>query len=97
MPKGPFWTPSRILSGLVFLVVLAAGTVFTEGTPDRAARYVMAPVVWGLLCVWFSDALGGLTGSLLSFRKINKETPPEVLYWFGWVMLLLPGVLFFIL
>ena len=97
MPKGSFWTPSRILSGLVFLIVFVAGVEFLgahQVPATRSTARALVPAIWGLLAVWFSDALGGFTGSI---SGIDKTTPSEVIYWFGWLMLLLPGLLFFIL
>lgn len=97
MPKEPFWTPSRILSGLIFFFVLAAGTVFTAGVADRAAGMAIAPTIWGLLCIWFPEALGSVSKLGPSGPAFTKETPPEAVYWFGWVMLIVPGILFVVL
>jgi len=99
MPKGPFWTPSRILSLLIFLVALAFAD-FPEDAPRRAAGMASAPLILGLLCIWFPDALSGFRGRGLGdnwIHTVDRDTPAEVLYWFGWVMLIVPGILFIVL
>jgi len=103
MPKEPFWTPSRLISGLIFIFVAAASIAFTEDARKSMGldsnylsrlpgRTVLGPAFVGVLCIWFPAALGGMIGG-----RVNQETPGEVLYWFGWVMLIVTGILFLVL
>ena len=93
MPKGPFWTWRRVSSGLVFIGVQLAAAGFLLDVPDEVAGKVLAPAILGLLCVWFSDALGGFTGRYSFSPGISRETRAVVIYWFGWFLLVLPAVL----
>ena len=46
-------------------------------------------------CIWFPEALGEMTGSLMG-SAITRGSPPAFVWFFGWVVLLLPvlGVLY---
>jgi hypothetical protein len=79
---------ARILSiSLVGVYLVAAYYLNRIGAIAR-----MTPIiVLGLACIWYSDALGGMTGFRWS-RNINitQTTPGGFVRFLGWLLLLLP-------
>ncbi|MBC8205644.1 MAG: zf-TFIIB domain-containing protein [Kiritimatiellaeota bacterium] len=79
---------SRILSGLVALLYLG-GALFTGDSETlwRTATFLVFPLV----CIWFSDAMGNYTG-FIGFRSppISQKTPGVFIALGGWLFLLSP-------
>jgi len=84
-PVFPFATwRSRVISGAV--VALYLGVDLRYSGPADAVRllwFCLLPVA----CVWFPDALGDLISG-----RITKKSPPSFVWFFGWVVLLLPVI-----
>ena len=79
-------TVSRWLSVLlVFAYVTGAGV--TAGT--RFALTVFASMLVPLACVWFPEAMGDYTGRTFG-HAITKQSPPSLVWFLGWIVLLLP-------
>ena len=88
-----------------FSLLIAAGylsiVLFMPGAPSIPSRLGFALVVAGyllipLLCIWFGDEMGNYIGALPG-PGINKSTPGCLVTVGGWVLLLLPIVLFLIM
>ncbi len=77
---------SRLLSGLLAALYLAAA-YFTADieTTFRIGMYLILP----LACIWFSDAMGGYTGSIHAHSAV-VPTPGCFVAFGGWLLLLLP-------
>lgn len=82
---------NRVLSGL-----LAVGYVIYAFTHFRFAGAVKftAGLFLPLLCIWFSEAMGAYTGWLS--RNITGSSPPGLVCVLGWVLLLLPLMLWIV-
>lgn len=79
---------NRVLSGLLTVgYVIYAFTHFSFAGALKFTAGLLLP----LLCIWFSEAMGGYTGWL--FRGITSASPPVLLCLLGWVVLLLPLML----
>ncbi|MGE5245684.1 MAG: J domain-containing protein [Betaproteobacteria bacterium] len=70
---------SRAASSAVALLYVAAA--WRTGGSVRVVSFCVLP----LLCIWFPDVLGEHVG----FR-ITKPSPPAFVWFFGWVLLLVP-------
>jgi len=80
---------SKIISGIIaiaYLVItyLMAGVEYMFG----CAMFLILP----LSCIWFSDEMGGYTGSLISEVPITRTTPGSFVAFGGWFLLLLPMI-----
>lgn len=50
-----------------------------------------------LACIWFGEAMGSYTGPTFGIRPhITKESPGCLVTFIGWILLILPLVLFII-
>ncbi|MCC6694547.1 MAG: hypothetical protein IT365_02850 [Candidatus Hydrogenedentes bacterium] len=79
---------NRILSGFIAVVYLVAAYLAGGGEATfKLALYLILP----LACIWFSDAMGGYTGSSLGAQpSITESTPGCFVAFGGWLLLLLP-------
>jgi len=80
----------EILSGLVCLACFIIEYVRSGA---GGIVYVLLHAIWPMLMIWFSDAIGSLTGMFIfgSIHPLSTETPGAVVRFFGWILLL--GVL----
>jgi hypothetical protein len=79
---------SRGLSGFVAAVQVAGQLVIT-GEPVSALALFVA-LLFPLICIWFADAMGNLTGFAL-YRpgpRITRSTPGDFVAVGGWILLL---------
>jgi hypothetical protein len=67
----------------IYLVQTVTDRGFVSGL--MTVLYCFIP----LACIWFPEALGDYTGFFL-FDGITRESPPSWVFFFGWVVLLLP-------
>jgi len=73
---------SRVLSTvLVAIYVIIASAI---GGPMGALRILRICIV-PLACVWYPDAVGRFIGG-----RIARKSPRSFVWFFGWVVLLLP-------
>jgi hypothetical protein len=92
------WISSRRLS---LLVAVGYGFVMCVLTRPKSAREVVigllitvAFVALPLACIWFSDEMGDYVGALPG-PSIQKPSPAWMVSIGGWVLLLLPVVIWF--
>jgi hypothetical protein len=92
----PDWVSSRTLSLLIAITYLGIACL-----ASRSAREVLASllVLGGALllplaCIWFSDEVGDYVGTFPG-PAINRGSPAWMVKLGGWVLLLLPAILFF--
>lgn len=81
----------RILS----LILVGFDLVIAYALNRIQTIYTMIPIiVFGLACIWYGDALGGMIG-FRWFRNINisNTTPGVFLRFLGWILLLLPLII----
>jgi hypothetical protein len=88
---------SRTLSGSIAAIyILLAGI----GVGPEAAFKVVMFLILPLACIWFSDAMGGYTGSGSVFlgggMPITQPSPGIFVRIVGWIVLLLPVVILII-
>nr|WP_261343694.1 zf-TFIIB domain-containing protein [Symmachiella dynata] len=81
---------SRFVSGFVAVLYLVSALVF--GTPEVAlklVRFLLLP----LLCIWFADGIGNLTGISLGLGRpvITEKTPGDFVAIGGWLLMLCPA------
>lgn len=89
---------NKLLSGLLAIAYVAIAAI--HGGMKAAFEFAIF-LILPLSCIWFSDAMGGYTGSgLLQFSApITKPSPGILIRVIGWVVLLLPitiGVIIYI-
>jgi DnaJ domain len=72
---------SRIASSLLALAYFASE--WKSGESIRVLYWCILP----LSCIWFPDVLGGIVNT-----RITKQSPPLLVWFFGWVLLLSPLV-----
>jgi hypothetical protein len=72
---------------LSLFVVLAyvTGTGVMAGI--LSALKMLAAMLLPLACIWFPEAMGDYTRG-----HVNRPTPPSFVWFFGWVLLLLPMI-----
>ena len=78
----------RILS--LFLVGFDLAITFAL---DRiqAIQFMIPIIVFGLACIWYGDALGGMKGFRWFYNiNISRSTPGGFLRFLGWILLLSP-------
>jgi hypothetical protein len=85
---------SRIISGAISLVYLF--TAYFVGGPVLVGRTVMF-LILPLACIWFSEAMGGYTGSGFFRGAITKTSPGAFVAFGGWLVLSLPVIAGFIM
>lgn len=85
---------SRIISIVIAFAYLVIA-YFAEGIDAmwRIAVFLILP----LGCIWFGDAMGGYTGLNFYTRPAITQTTPGCFVSFaGWLLLLLPGIVVFV-
>lgn len=89
----------RILSLIVaagyvaFLLILSAPGSLKEALGMALA--LCASLVFPLLCIWFGDEMGEYVGKLPG-PAINKTSPGSLVQAGGWVLLLLPFLVYWL-
>jgi len=78
---------SRILS-LIFAVVILLFAVFMGTDIPRILRLI-AFLILPMACIWFSDAMGNLTGIRLGLAcpTITQSTPGIAVALGGWILM----------
>jgi hypothetical protein len=75
-----------VATGVFFL-----GIVFTLASPQDFVNFLMGGFI-GLSLIWFSEGFGNFTGwwgsSHGSFTRVDKTSPPILIEFFGWGVLL---------
>jgi len=91
MDEDTFWTLPRFLSALVVLGYISLALYFRGG--DCAAK-VFVGCLLPIFCIWFPDAMGRYRGIGIGFpQAITQESPPSIIFFLGWVVLLLPALI----
>jgi len=86
---------SRILSIIIAVAYLVI-SYFAGGGEAlwRIAVFLILP----LACIWFGSDMGGYTGLNFYTRPAITQTTPGCFVAFaGWMLLLLPGILLFVI
>jgi hypothetical protein len=85
-----------IMSRILSLTLVALYVVLAYALDHIGVIHRMIPIiVLGLACIWYGDALGGMTG----FRwfgniNISNTTPGGFLRFLGWILLMVPFLIF---
>ena len=85
-------TSSRAFSGLLTAAYVVYA--FSHFTFVGAVKFTVA-LLLPLLCIWFSDAMGAFTGWIPS-TGITSPSPPRIVCFLGWVVLLVPLMLWIV-
>jgi len=80
---------SRLLSTIVLLFYLV--TAYTSGGVDLSLRVLLLSIV-PIACIWFPEPLGDYTGLFLG-DSITNTSPAGLVWFLGWLVLLLPMLL----
>lgn len=83
-------TRNRLLSALVALIYIILAAFF--GGAESAFK-IGGFTIMPLACIWFSEAMGGYTGSLPLSGSINQPTPGIIVCILGWFLLFLPVII----
>ena len=85
---------SRWLSGLVAGAYLLVAMIYAP-SPEFMFRLISF-LLFPLVCIWFCDAMGNLTGIALGLGRpmITRPTPGDIVAIGGWLVLLLPVILY---
>lgn len=70
---------------LFLVLAYVTGTGVMAGT--ASALKVFAAMLLPLACVWFPDVMGDYTGG-----RVNRRSPASFVWFFGWILLLLPMI-----
>ena len=78
---------SRVLSAVFALVMLVVALILGVGIPGilRLIAFLLLPMA----CIWFSDAMGNLTGIRMGLARptITSSTPGIAVAFGGWVLM----------
>jgi len=97
----PDWIQSVVSSRTLSLLIAIAYLVIASLQAESAAKVFASILIVGgalllpLACIWFGDELGEYVG-VLPGPSINRKSPAWMVKLAGWVLLLLPAILFFI-
>lgn len=84
----------KILSGIIILLYIAgAYTAEGAGSALQVALFCLLP----FFAIWFPNAMGNWTGTRFSGPSITSESPGCLVRLLGWVLLLLPLIIPFLL
>ncbi|MCM8823284.1 MAG: hypothetical protein NC822_01260 [Candidatus Omnitrophica bacterium] len=86
-----YWDRSRIISLIIACSYIILALLID---PSFYLLCVLGFVILSLACIWFSDELGGYTG-FVRFIPV-RQTPGCFIRFLGWVLLLLPVIIFII-
>ncbi len=87
-----FW--NRTLSTLVFSAYIIRVIAIGDG---GLFFMLVVGLVIPMACIWFPEAMGDYASPSGVYRIINQPTPAPVVCFIGWVMLLLPAVVYVLL
>jgi len=96
----PDWIRSVVSSRTVSLLIAIVYLVVACLSSRSAAKVFASILIVGgallfpLACIWFADELGEYVG-VLPGPAINRKSPAWMVKLGGWILLLLPAVLFF--
>ncbi len=83
----PFWTTDRVASGIIAALYLLIASLSNQAMFMRFVFFLPIPIV----CVWYPEVLGGITGAILPDRPAITRVPPaKIVYLLGWALLLFP-------
>jgi len=87
----------RILSLLIAIAYLVIGCLQARSAAQLFATLLLlsGALLLPLACIWFGDELGEYVG-VLPGPSINRKSPAWMVKLGGWVLLLLPVIIFFI-
>jgi len=86
MPQALYNSGGLALSRLLSLVVVlgyVVGTGVVVGM--QSALKVSAAMLLPLACIWFPEVMGEFTGG-----RVNRGSPASFVWFFGWILVLLP-------
>ena len=96
----PDWIRSLLSSRTLSLLIAIAYLVIACLTARSAAKVFASILIVGgalllpLACIWFADELGEYVG-VLPGPAINHKSPAWMVKLGGWILLLLPVIVFF--
>ncbi len=76
---------SKILSLMVALSYILINGILVE---PAAGLQTAAGVTLPLACIWFADSFGGMTGGFVRLHMISNPTPPLLMHFAGWLLLI---------
>ena len=89
----------REFASKICAVVIASGYLVAVVVTTRAITPIV-PVAVVLLVplglIWFPEAVGGFTGYVSRGCTIDSETPPGLVSFIGWLLLVSPAILLFL-
>jgi hypothetical protein len=87
---------SRTLSLLVAIAYLLLACLSARSVAQVFASILIftAALLLPLACIWFADELGEYVG-VLPGPSINRKSPAWMVKVGGWILLLLPAIVFF--
>lgn len=85
-------TLNRFLSGLLAIIYIVFA--FTHFSFVGAVKFSLGLIV-PLLCIWFSEAMGGFTG-WMPHVAVTKSSPGWAIWLVGWLVLLVPGIIWIV-
>jgi hypothetical protein len=86
---------NRIISLLIALIYVICAYLSEGG---QTALITAGVMVFVLVLIWFSDALGGFTGYIgWDSPPIPQQTPGSIVRIMGWFFLLLPALVYLIM
>jgi uncharacterized membrane protein YoaT (DUF817 family) len=82
---------AAVVIAVGYTLAVAIAIVFCKGV-TRDAFSIVPLFFLPLPFIWFPEVLGGFTGYVSGGRRIDTETPPAIVAFIGWLLLVLIGV-----
>ncbi len=80
----------KLISVIISLIYLIVASIYVgiEGAL-KTLTFLVLPIA----CIWFSEAMGDWVG-FFGRANITKQTPGCLVKFMGWILLLLPAIIF---
>lgn len=79
-------TKRKILSLLLSLICVAYSYFKMKELED--ILFICFLLLVPLCLIWFSESLGSYKGYVGRFKSIDTETPPDLLKFIGWILMI---------
>ena len=84
---------NRFISAIIAVTYLAVAYFAADvESTIKAGLFLLLP----LSCIWFSESMGGYTGTGMGRGAITSASPSGIVAIGGWILLLLPAIIGFV-
>lgn len=84
---------SRLISAIIAIAYLTVAYFAADvGSMIKSGLFLLLP----LSCIWYSESMGGYTGSGMGRGAITSTSPSGMVAIGGWILLLFPAIIGFV-